>query len=57
MDAAEEADVDRVVNQALKLYGRLDAFFANAGIAVNQKRVLDSSAPDFMDVNKINALR
>lgn len=57
MDAGEEADVQRVVDEALKIYGRLDVFFANAGITVNQKRVLESSADDFMDVMKINALR
>ncbi|KAF2164852.1 hypothetical protein M409DRAFT_24758 [Zasmidium cellare ATCC 36951] len=56
VDAGEEKGVEGVVNEALEKYGRLDIFFANAGISVNPKSVLDSSAEDFMDVMKINAL-
>lgn len=57
VDAGEEKDVEGVVNEALEKYGRLDVFFANAGISVNPKSVLDSEADDFMNVMKINALR
>lgn len=57
MDAGEEADVEKVVNEALEKYGRLDVFFANAGISVTMAKVLDAEAEDFMQVMKTNALR
>ena len=57
IDAGDEGDVERVVNEALEAYGRLDVFFANAGISITTKRVLDSSGEDFMKVMKTNALR
>lgn len=57
LDAGEEADIERVVNEVLEKYGRLDIFFANAGISITIKSVLDSSAEDFMKVMKTNALR
>lgn len=56
VDAGEEKDVEKVVNEALEKYGRLDVFFANAGISVAPASVLDSSAEDFMDTMRINAL-
>lgn len=56
VDAGEEKDVERVVDEALEKYGRLDVFFANAGISVSPSSVLESSAEDFMNVMKINAL-
>ncbi|KAK4618039.1 3-oxoacyl-[acyl-carrier-protein] reductase FabG [Fulvia fulva] len=56
VDAGEEKDVEGIVNDALEKYGRLDIFFANAGISVLPKSVLDSSAKDFMTTMRINAL-
>lgn len=56
VDAGEEADVEKVVNDALETYGRLDVFFANAGISITQARILDSTAEDFMKTMKTNAL-
>ncbi|KAK5121783.1 hypothetical protein LTR85_004658 [Meristemomyces frigidus] len=56
VDAGDEADVEKVVNEVLEKYGRLDIFFANAGISITTKSVLDSSADDFMKVMKTNAL-
>lgn len=56
VDAGEEKDVEAVVNEALKLYGRLDIFFANAGISLSMGRVMDCSADDFMKVMKTNSL-
>lgn len=56
MDAGEEADVERVVAEALRAYGRLDVFFANAGISITMARVVDASAEDFMRTMKTNAL-
>lgn len=57
IDAGEEADVERVVNEVLEKYSRLDVFFANAGISITVKAVMDSSVDDFMKVMKTNALR
>lgn len=56
VDAGEEVDVENVVNEALEKYGRLDIFFANAGISITQSRILDSSAEDFMKVMRTNTL-
>ncbi|KAK0938146.1 hypothetical protein LTR29_010257 [Friedmanniomyces endolithicus] len=56
MDAGSEADVKAVVDECLELYGRLDVFFANAGVSLTTKRVLESSAEDFMTVMRTNAL-
>lgn len=56
VDAGEEADVEKIVNEALEKYGRLDIFFANAGISGMSARILDASGEDFMKVMRTNAL-
>lgn len=56
VDAGEELDVEKVVNEALEKYERLDIFFANAGVSITQARILDSSAEDFMKVLRTNTL-
>lgn len=56
VDAAEEADVENVVNEALEKYGRLDVFFANAGISITTERIVDGSAEKFMKTMRTNAL-
>ncbi|KAI6823429.1 NAD(P)-binding protein [Hortaea werneckii] len=56
IDAGEEADVERVVNEALEKYGRLDVFFANAGISHLPSRIFEASADDFMKTMRTNAL-
>ncbi|KAK0910206.1 hypothetical protein LTR02_004015 [Friedmanniomyces endolithicus] len=56
MDAGSEDDVKGVVDECLELYGRLDVFFANAGVSLTTRRVLESSAEDFMTVMRTNAL-
>jgi len=56
MDAGDEDDVKRVVDEALDKYGRLDVFFANAGILGSITRITESSADDFMKVMRVNAL-
>lgn len=56
VDAGKEEDVERVVDEAIKVYGRLDVFFANAGISVTMGSVLEGGAQDFMDVMRVNAL-
>lgn len=56
VNAAEEDDVKRVVDEALEKYGRLDVFFANAGISINPKSVLESTTEDFKMTMEINAM-
>ncbi|KAF7197283.1 3-oxoacyl-[acyl-carrier-protein] reductase FabG [Pseudocercospora fuligena] len=56
VDAGKEENVKKVVDEALERFGRLDVFFANAGISVTMKSVLESEAEDFMDVMRVNAL-
>ncbi|KAK0311193.1 hypothetical protein LTR01_003187 [Friedmanniomyces endolithicus] len=56
MDAGSEADVKAIVDECLEMYGRLDVFFANAGVSLTTTRVLEGSAEDFMTVMRTNAL-
>ncbi|KAJ9632259.1 hypothetical protein H2203_000663 [Taxawa tesnikishii (nom. ined.)] len=56
LDAGDEAQVKAVVDEALEKYGRLDIFFANAGINISQKRIYEASGDEFMQVMKTNAL-
>ncbi|OSD04092.1 NAD-P-binding protein [Trametes coccinea BRFM310] len=54
-DAADETAVVNICKQALQDEGRLDVFFANAGISTAQP-IADTSADQFMKVMKVNAL-
>lgn len=56
-DAADEAKVKAVVDDAMERYGRLDVFFANAGITGPNVIFTDISTEDFMNVHKVNTLR
>lgn len=56
IDAGEEADVENLVNEVLEKYGRLDIFFANAGITTGAERILDAKAENFMKAMRTNAL-
>jgi NAD(P)-dependent dehydrogenase (short-subunit alcohol dehydrogenase family) len=56
-DASDEAAVKAVVEEALKLYGRLDVFFANAGISGTPSIFMDTEVEDFMRMMKTNTLR
>lgn len=57
IDAGNEKDVQGVVEEAIAKYGRLDIFFANAGIVGSMDRVMDASAEKFMEVMRTNSLR
>ncbi|KAF9529432.1 hypothetical protein CPB83DRAFT_852675 [Crepidotus variabilis] len=54
-DAADEAAIKGVCEQALQEEGRLDVFFANAGVATSSP-LEENSAEDFMRVMRINSL-
>ncbi|KAG1454176.1 hypothetical protein G6F55_007746 [Rhizopus delemar] len=56
VDAASTSDVKGVIDKALGEFGRLDVFFANAGI-VSANRVFDEDAESFMKMMRVNALR
>jgi NAD(P)-dependent dehydrogenase (short-subunit alcohol dehydrogenase family) len=56
-DAANEEAIQDVVNHALTTYGRLDIFFANAGITGNNTHFKDVGKSDFMKVMETNAAR
>lgn len=56
-DAADEQAVKEVIDHALKAYGRLDIFFANAGIVGTNKVFTDISAEDFLATLRTNVVR
>lgn len=55
-DAADEPAVKEVVGDALRRYGRLDVFFANAGITGFHALFTDVSQEDFMETLRVNTL-
>ncbi|CAB4422290.1 unnamed protein product [Rhizophagus irregularis] len=55
VDAASEDDVKSVIDDAIKKFGRLDVFFANAGI-VYPVDSLNLETSKFMEVMRINVL-
>jgi len=54
-DAANEAAISAICKQALNEEGRLDVFFANAGVATI-KLLADISGEEFMETMRINTL-
>lgn len=56
-DAADEASVKKVINEAMDSYGKLDIFFANAGILGPSWELGDVTPEQFMEVLRVNTLR
>jgi NADP-dependent 3-hydroxy acid dehydrogenase YdfG len=56
VDAASDEDVRAIINEAMTTFGRLDVFFANAGVA-SGTLLKDETAESFMRMMRINALR
>jgi len=54
-DAADEAAVEKVVKEAVDSYGRLDVFFANAGMSTGAI-FTETKATAFMEVMRVNTL-
>ena len=54
-DAADEQSVKNVVEEVLRTYGRLDIFFANAGIS-SGKLFTDTTEDEFMRIMRGNTL-
>jgi NAD(P)-dependent dehydrogenase (short-subunit alcohol dehydrogenase family) len=55
-DAASEDEVARVIDTAVKQFGKLDAIYANAGVIGTSKRFLELGAEDWRDVIEVNML-
>ncbi|KAL9119972.1 MAG: hypothetical protein Q9187_003474 [Circinaria calcarea] len=55
-DAADEAAMEAVVDEALEKYGRLDIMFANAGVVGTNKLYKDIGAEEFMKTMRTNVL-
>jgi NAD(P)-dependent dehydrogenase (short-subunit alcohol dehydrogenase family) len=55
LDAADEAAVEAVVQETLESYGRLDVFFANAGIS-SARVFWEETSDNFMKVLRTNTL-
>jgi NAD(P)-dependent dehydrogenase (short-subunit alcohol dehydrogenase family) len=55
-DAAEEDAVKAVVDDAITKYGRLDVFFANAGIVGAPKVFTDISGDEFARTLRVNTI-
>lgn len=56
-DAADEAAMKAVVDEAITSYGRLDVMFANAGIVGSNRAFWDVSSQEFMETMRVNVLR
>jgi hypothetical protein len=56
-DAADEEAVKAVVDEAMKAYGRLDIFFANAGIVGQPKMFTEIAADEFLATLRTNVVR
>ena len=56
-DASDESAVKAVVDDAVSKYGRLDVFFANAGVLGTAKLFEDIEAAEFESTMRTNALR
>ncbi|RDW66102.1 putative 3-oxoacyl-[acyl-carrier-protein] reductase FabG-2 [Coleophoma cylindrospora] len=55
-DAADEKSVKAVVDDAIATYGRLDVFFANAGIVGQNKLFTDISEDEFLATLRTNVV-
>ncbi|KAH7133255.1 hypothetical protein B0J13DRAFT_587571 [Dactylonectria estremocensis] len=55
-DAADEPRVKEVVDDAVSRYGRLDVFFANAGVVGKPVVFSDFNPDEFMSIMKTNTL-
>lgn len=55
-DAADEPAIEEVVGDALRRYGRLDVFFANAGITGKHALFTAVTKEDFLETLRVNTL-
>jgi NAD(P)-dependent dehydrogenase (short-subunit alcohol dehydrogenase family) len=55
-DAGSEEDVKRLVERALADHGRLDVFFANAGISGGLASIFEQSPEDWQEILRVNLI-
>ena len=55
-DAGDETAIKALVDQAVADHGRLDIFFANAGISGGLKSIFDQTAEDWTDLLRTNLI-
>ena len=55
-DAGSEEDVKRLVDETVAKHGRLDIFFANAGISGGWATINDQTAADWAEILRINLI-
>lgn len=55
-DAADEKALIAIIDEAIAQYGRLDIFFANAGIVGQPKVFTEVGGDDFMKTMRVNTL-
>lgn len=55
-DAADEKALTAVIDEAVSKYGRLDIFFANAGIVGQPKVFTEVAGDEFLETMRVNAL-
>ncbi|CAI7649692.1 hypothetical protein PCG10_001460 [Penicillium crustosum] len=55
-DAADEKALSGVIDEAVSKYGRLDVFFANAGVVGQPKLFTEIDSEGFLNTMRVNAL-
>lgn len=55
-DAGDEADVERLVEEANSRYGGLDIVFANAGVSGGWATISEQSAADWAEILRVNLI-
>lgn len=55
-DAGSDADIRRLVRTAVERFGRLDIFFANAGISGGLKSIFEQDADDWAEILRVNLI-
>lgn len=56
MDAGSEKDVQKLIDLAIRTFGRLDVVYANAGISGGLTSLLDITVENFNEILRINLL-
>jgi NAD(P)-dependent dehydrogenase (short-subunit alcohol dehydrogenase family) len=55
-DAGSEEDVKRLVGDVVRQHGRLDIFFANAGVSGGWATISEQSAADWAEILRVNLI-
>ena len=55
-DAGDEADVRGLVDRAVRDHGRLDVFFANAGISGGLASIFEQGPEDWQEILRVNLI-